>query len=102
MVGADEKPVYVGRTRRGVEMRLSWHRWSRRAGWLRTSNEDLARWLEGNTPSAIILDEVSQPGAEWPTEKAWIEKFSDLGIYNKTGNPAWSKRRGGRQRAAAA
>jgi len=77
-------------------MRLSWHRWSRHAGWLKASNEDLARWLDSNDPGAIVLDEVTQDGAEWPTEKAWIEKFSDLGIYNKTGNPAWSrKRRGG-------
>lgn len=68
------------------------HRSARNAEWLKVSNEQLAAWLEVNVPEAVILDEVTQPGAEWPTEKAWIEKFSCHGIFNKHGNPAWTRK----------
>ena len=95
---ADEarKPVYVGRTRRGIETRLKWHRTARRATWLKTSNPELSEWLESTVPAAIVLDEVTQDGTEWDTERAWIEKYADCGIFNIVGNPLrapWASRR---------
>jgi hypothetical protein len=98
-----DKPVYVGRTVRSLSARLSSHRRARNAEWLRACNQELAAWLEENSPAAIVLDEVTQPGAEWAAERAWIEKFADLGLLNITGNPLRSpKRRGGDRSPAAA
>src|SRR5437016_4650 len=65
LVGADEKPVYVGRTRRSLPARLRSHRSARHAGWLRECNDELRAWLEVNVPAAIVLDEVTDPDAEW-------------------------------------
>jgi hypothetical protein len=76
-------------------VRLNWHRRARNAAWLRSCNEELAAWLDSNVPAAIVLDEVTQDGAEWEAERAWIEKFSGLGLFNKYGNPARSPRRRG-------
>jgi len=97
------RPVYVGRTARTVEARLRSHRAARRARWLNACNADLARWLESHTPAVIVLDEVPEDADLWAAEKAWIEKFADLGLYNKFGNPARSpKRRDGLRPGAVA
>lgn len=95
--------VYVGRTRRGVDMRLNWHRWSRHARWLKTSNEELAAWLDDHDPVAVPLEEVPGDVDPWQAEKAWIEKFAAEGLLNIVGNPLRSrKRRSGRWPPAAA
>ncbi len=61
-------------------------------------NAELAAWIERNVPSAVVLDEVTQDGAEWEAERAWTEKFADLSLFNKYGNPAKSPRRRGGQK----
>ncbi len=97
------RPVYIGRTSRTVQARLRSHRSARRARWLRACNADLARWLTKHTPAVIVLDEVPDDADLWAVESAWIEKFADLRIYSKRGNPArTSKHRGRHARAAAA
>ena len=56
--------MYVGRTTRPLPARLRMpHRSARNAEWLKTCNQELAAWLEVNTPAAIVLDEVTEPGA---------------------------------------
>ncbi len=88
--------MYVGRTRRPLPARVRSHRSARRAEWLWSCNEELARWLESNAPIAIVLDEVTEPGAEWEVERAWIRKYAADGLLNKMGNPLRPyKRRGG-------
>ena len=95
--------MYIGRTCRPLPARLRSHRAARNAVWLKACNQELAAWLEVNDPAAIVLDEVTEPGAEWATEKQWIEKYAPLGIFNRLGNPQWSpKRRGGRTLSGAA
>ena len=95
--------MYVGRTRRPLPARVSSHRRARRARWLKGCNEELAAWLEANVPVAVVLDEVTEPGAEWETEKAWICKLADQGLLNKRGNPLRPpERRGGPRSPAAA
>ena len=107
LVDADDpalfpEPVYVGRTRRPLPARLSSHRTARNAEWLKTSNAELAEWLESTVAAAIVLDEVPDGGDEWAAEKAWIRKYSAT-VVNKVGNPAWTpKRCGGRLTPVAA
>ena len=84
-------------------MRLSWHRWSRRSGWLRSSNEALAKWLADHDPVAVPLEEVPPDVDPWQIEKQWIERLSPYGLYNILGNPARSpKRRDGHPALTAA
>jgi hypothetical protein len=82
-----ETPVYVGRTTKGVQTRLNWHRRSRNSQWLRASNAALAAWLQAHVPSAIVLAEVPDDGDLWPTEKAFIRELAADGLLNKMGNP---------------
>jgi hypothetical protein len=98
-----EKPVYVGRTTKGVNTRLNWHRRARNARWLKASNADLARWLQDHVPSAVMLAEVPDDSEGWPTERAFIRELAPEGLLNVVGNPLRSpKRRGGRPPSAAA
>ena len=88
------KVVYVGRTRRAVEARVSSHWRSRHARWLRRDNKDLAKWLATHRPAAIVLDEIPEDADLWAAEKQWIEKFADSGrLLNKNGNPSGPPRR---------
>ena len=48
-----------------------------------------------NVPAAIVLDEVTDPAAEWEVEREWIRKYAADGLLNKMGNPLRPyKRRG--------
>ncbi len=47
-----------------LQVRLKWHYQARHARWLRECNAELAAWPERNVPSAVVLDEVTQDGAE--------------------------------------
>jgi hypothetical protein len=38
----------------------------------------------------IPLEEIPADGHEWEAERRWIEKYADLGLFNKYGNPYWS------------
>ena len=104
LVGEDQEPRYVGRTRRPLEDRLSSHRRARRARWLEECNAELAAWLQANVPAVIPLEEIPADGNEWEREKAWIRKLAEEGpLYNKMGNPFRSPgRRGGAVPSAAA